>query len=174
MHEELSLKLSQLVDGELPADEALALLQSLQGHPEWAAAWRRYDAVSQALKSSAFISPSADFVERVSHALRDDPPLCCPQPLLRSRPVTNSHRLPKIAWSLAASILLGLGLWFALQQTALPPALLARLDPTAVPTSPPQKSEQRFHQYLEAHGANWYAGTPTLAAQHGQLAGYRQ
>lgn len=79
MHEELNLRISQFIDEELDKHDALELLRSVQNHSELDEKMRRYEVVSQAIKSEMYLPIDSDFVSRVSKELEQEPVYLIPQ-----------------------------------------------------------------------------------------------
>lgn len=173
MREELNVKISQLVDGELAADDALKLLNSMQNDAEAAELYRRYDAVSQALKTDVFVAADAGFVERVSAQLQDEPIIFRPpKQSLRQHVRTTAA----IAASLAATVVIIAGALQYRDRQIGGRMEVARQqigEQLYVDSSPMQEDDDtRFNEYLEAHGATLYAGDHASSSAHGESEQY--
>ncbi len=70
-------ELSALVDGELSADEAEAIIEQVTADPELRRRWTRYHAERAALSGGGVIRLSPDFAERCSERLAQEPPVVC-------------------------------------------------------------------------------------------------
>lgn len=168
MREELNLKISQFVDGELAAEDALKLLKSMQEDLEAAEIYRRYEAVSQALKTDIFLTADAGFVDRVSAQLKDEPIVFRPgkQPLRRHFRATTA-----IAASLAAAAVIIAEAWQYRDKQIAGRVELARQQISeqiyADSAAPSQEDDTRFNEYLEAHGATLYAGGHASSPAYG-------
>ncbi len=69
-------KISQLMDGELAAQEAASPLAALRQDGEAREAWRTYHLISDALRDSRMLS--RDFAARVSARLAEEPTVLAP------------------------------------------------------------------------------------------------
>ncbi len=72
MQDELTWKLSLLVDDELPPDEAIILLERINQDPELRFKWYQYHTIRQALRNSESTFPQQDFLERIQIALETE------------------------------------------------------------------------------------------------------
>lgn len=79
MHEHINEKISQFVDDELDADQALTLLQQLRFNDELKNKLQRYQAISHAVKAETYIAPRADFLDRIHQDLEHEPVYLLPQ-----------------------------------------------------------------------------------------------
>lgn len=78
MHDEY-LKLSQFIDNELDHEQSLQLLDKMARDRDLEQTYRRYGAVSQAMKSEVFLSVSDDFVRQVSDRIKSEPSYLIPR-----------------------------------------------------------------------------------------------
>lgn len=158
MREELNLKISQFVDGELAAEDVFKLLKSFQDDAEVENIFRRYDAVSQAIKSDVFLVADAGFVERVSAQIKNEPTIFRPikQPLRG-----HAKTITAIAASFAALAVAIAGALQSHDKQLAANVELAQHQTSKqiyVDSSPVQEDDTRFNDYLEAHGATLYGG----------------
>lgn len=173
MHEEIKLKISQFLDEELGLHEALQLLQHLQQDPEAEEVFRRYAGISGVMKAGAYIAADAGFVTKVSTLLQNEPTVLCP-PIRARRPKFNV--ISAAAASLAAmAVLVGGVLYYRDTQTAASGLQIAQARPNKAvyaEASQGRKDDERFNEYLEAHGATLYTGVYPSGRVYGQVASY--
>ena len=75
MQDELTWKLSLLVDDELPPDEAIVLLEQIDRDPDLRFKWYRYQTIRHAIRSNGeSFALGEDFLERVQSALDNEAP----------------------------------------------------------------------------------------------------
>lgn len=161
MREELNLKISQFVDGELATEDGVKLLESMQEDPELDRTFRRYEAVSQALKSDVFLSADADFVERVSAQLKNEPTVLSPSKQLLQHNTRNMKVISALAASFAVvAVIIAGALQFGQEQatTGVELAQSRSGEQVYVDSSRVQDDDKLFNEYLEAHGATLYSG----------------
>jgi sigma-E factor negative regulatory protein RseA len=79
MHEHINEKISQLLDNELNADEAMLLMREVMLDGELKNRLLRYEAIGYALKTETFIAPRADFLDRIHQEIEQDPVYLLPQ-----------------------------------------------------------------------------------------------
>ncbi len=72
MQDDISWKLSSLLDDELDPHETINLLEKIQQDSELLAKWYAYQTIRQALKGGQGIQLKPDFLERVRIALADE------------------------------------------------------------------------------------------------------
>lgn len=172
MLEDVNLKISQFVDGELSANEALKLLKEMQERPEMDDAFRRYEALSHALRRNVYIAAEEDFVAKVSAKLGDEPVVLRPARRLGQR---QARALIAVAASFAVLAIIVAG---TLQQRDKPFAagveFASRQSVKEVyaASSRPPVTDARFNEYLEAHGATLYAGGYSAPQAYGQVVNY--
>jgi|GEM_PF-1660023 len=75
MQDEITWKLSLLVDDELPPDEAIVLLERIHQDPDLRIKWYQYQTIRHALKNGEGLFPQAEFLERIQLALETEPSL---------------------------------------------------------------------------------------------------
>jgi sigma-E factor negative regulatory protein RseA len=172
MLDEVNVKISQFVDGELTAKETFNLLKNMQEKPELADVYRRYEAVSQALKTDVFLAADEDFVARVSARIEAEPTVFCPpRRTVRSR----ARIITAAAASLAAAAVIVAGLSQQRGKPLVGGMELAQRQPESqlyAASSRPQADDARFNEYLEAHGATLYSGGSSVPQAYGQVVGY--
>ena len=172
MHDEVNLKISGLIDGELSHDETLVLLKKIQADEGLKAKMCRYQAISQALKTDQFFKVSPDFSNRVFQEIQREPTYLLPaiKPQSASQPQTH-HTKRKTMFALAASTVVAAV--FVGQSLRDTPAANSYQTITAMSMSPqqspapfpkPEKSKQnkrqplntQFNDYLQAHNNSVY------------------
>ncbi|MGR8940236.1 MAG: RseA family anti-sigma factor [Gammaproteobacteria bacterium] len=184
MHEDLIQKISQLLDDELPQEEALSLLQNMRTRSELADKMRRYEAISQVLKNEPFLSTGAGFAEAVSRKIQSEPTYLMPDAnrrFSRSRQWTPSHKIAAAAASVAVIAFIAhtqrpqprTDMQVAL---AKPPADHA---PKAADVEKSQPSEaypvnQQINDYLHAHNSSVYTNGQANFQPYAQVTRYSQ
>ena len=73
MQEKLNSRISRFIDDELEKQDALELLHELRNQSDLDEKMRRYELISQAIKSESFLPLDSDFVSRVSRQLEEEP-----------------------------------------------------------------------------------------------------
>lgn len=93
-------KLCLMLDGELSSEESLRVLERIENDADLKAQWRRYCLVAETMKSGRVLMPDAQFVDRVSAVLVDEPTVLAPRP--------RKRRIPEkvVTGALAASLAL--------------------------------------------------------------------
>ncbi|SJM92215.1 putative Negative regulator of sigma E activity [Crenothrix polyspora] len=79
MHEHTNEQISQFLDNELAADEALTLMRQVLLDSALKNKLLRYEAIGHALKTETFIAPRADFLDRIHQEIEHDPVYLLPQ-----------------------------------------------------------------------------------------------
>lgn len=170
MREKLNLKISQFVDGELAAEDAVKLLESMQEDPELDRTFRRYEAVSQVLKSDAFLVADTGFVERVSAQLKNEPTVLSPSKQLLRYNTRNMKVISALAASFAIiTVIIAGALQFREKQgaTGVELAQSRSNEQVYVDSSHAQDDDKLFNDYLEAHGATLYSGDHASSPAYG-------
>ncbi len=106
MQDDVTWKLSLLMDDELPPEEAIALLEQLEQEPQLQVKWFQYQLIRQALRNGNGVSSHPAFLERVQVALAREPD---PRPTTvpsspRPRPALNRWIVLPVALAAAAVI----------------------------------------------------------------------
>lgn len=159
MQDDVTWKLSLLMDDELPPDEAIALLEQLNRDPRLQVKWYQYQLIRQALRNGNGIQSQPDFLERVQVALAHEPnpePAAIPAST-RQRPALN--RWIVLPAALAAAVVIVVVLWNRENSSALETTSLAQMPSfqageAAVPNRGTATSPHHFSQiedYLLAH-----------------------
>ncbi len=99
MHDDLQIKISQLIDNELDLDSSLFLLQQLDQQPEFDKVFRKYESISQAIKTEVYLPLSADFVDQVCQQIKNEPTYLIPRKKRIKRALAN---ITAVAASVAA------------------------------------------------------------------------
>lgn len=192
MYEELNSRISRFIDDELDKHEALELLQEVRNQSDLNEKMRRYEVISHAIKSDAFLPVDSDFVSRVSKQLEHEPVYLIP----KQKP--TKQRYLKIA-AMAASIAVAV---VVVEQVVQKPSgifptqlMMAEnmLDQKMAPVyefdrqleypyevvvadnQSDQNSlpDERFDHYLQAHSGNLYASGSNYKA-YAQVASFGQ
>ena len=129
MQEDLDIKISMLLDGELESEEALKIFARIRNEPELRAKWVRYNAVSCAFRGKSAVVPDENFFKRVSNALEQETHAFEPSVFSRKRPLG----MPSMAAALAASVAVaGIVYWSGISGPMINPAKRAeRIDVAA-------------------------------------------
>ncbi len=106
MQDDVTWKLSLLMDDELPPDEAIALLEQVKQDPRLQVKWFQYQLIRQALRTGDGVPSQPEFLERVQVALAREPD---PQPAILpssapQRPALNRWIVLPVALAAAAVI----------------------------------------------------------------------
>jgi len=96
--DEFNQKLSEFLDDDLSAEESLRLLDRIESSPELQARWRRYHAISAAMKGRKGILADEQFMMKVSTAIKREPTVLVP------RPEARKARERLVTLALAASL----------------------------------------------------------------------
>ncbi|WP_020157997.1 sigma-E factor negative regulatory protein [Methylobacter marinus] len=161
MHEDLDQKISQFLDNELSADEALNLLQKLQQHPELKDKMSRYATISHALKTDLYTPSRPDFVDRIRQEIQHEPVYMLPQ----HKKFKRSHKISAIAASIAAiAVIVSQSVNYRAGQYPAQPIEVAQTElpePPADSAVYMDQAEQypvntRFNDYLQAHNGSVY------------------
>ncbi|MGJ0486170.1 MAG: sigma-E factor negative regulatory protein [Methylomicrobium sp.] len=171
MHEDLNNKLSQLLDDELPYEEALNLLQKMRIDSQLADKMRRYEAVSHALKNDdLLVAARPDFISSVSSQIQLEPAYLITNADPRSVHQRRFTRSQKIAAAAASVAVIA----FASQMRRPEPAtkmLVATIKPSTNPVSKTETSKmprdtspvnRQINDYLQAHSSIYTNGQVDL------------
>ncbi|MGH8557219.1 MAG: sigma-E factor negative regulatory protein, partial [Methylococcales bacterium] len=174
MQEDLDIKISMLLDGELASGEALKVFNRIRNESALRAKWMRYNIASFAFKEKSAMFTDAGFFDRVSRALEHEAPIVGPNPGARKKLLPN----PAYSMALAASVaLVAVIVWsgipsstgtpdnrsnrsglVATQGEAPAPVLPVKLEPAERPALP-----KRFNDYLITHNESTYTtGAQTM------------
>jgi len=74
MQDDVTWKISLLMDDELPPDEAIPLLEQISRDPQLQVKWYQYQLIRQALRSGYGLQPQPGFLQRVQSALASEVP----------------------------------------------------------------------------------------------------
>lgn len=164
MNDEFREQLSALVDDELTRNESAFLVRRLTGDAAAVDQLGRYFLISDALRGQLPDTPPLGLSERVSAALRDEPPLTAPRIGLGRR-----FAKPLAGAGIAASVaMLAVGLWSP-EPTSAPPAqqgfVAAGAATQPVGTMPVSQwerldpaAQQRLNAYLVNHSEHASSG----------------
>ena len=137
MKEEWAIKISMLVDGELPEQESSALLDRIQEDEALREMWVRYQAASSLIRfESSLIIPN-DFSKQVSLSLESEPTVLAPTRQTKS--YFNRTAIGAIAASFALFAVVVGNLPEAVTSSSSSPVTLAsHLQQSIVPSSEKQ------------------------------------
>lgn len=185
MNEALNQKISQFLDDDLDADDALDLLQKMQADAELIRTFNRYEAISHVLKNHEFLAIKPDFSASIAEQIQQEPFYLLP----KRRPTIIPPHYKSLA--LAASI--AVIAVFAVRginhpaERINPPSTLQVAQRQAVQAQKPviharrsaQPQEQyplnkRINDYLQAHNNSVYTHGETDFAPLASVTAYRQ
>ena len=114
MQDELELKMSMLLDGELDPKEAVRVLDQIKDDRDLRRKWLRYNCVSSVFKREPGHSPDMDFFDRVCSALDHEPVV-----EFSDRSASRTWlRKPSFAFALAASLaVMGIVFWWSVSSS---------------------------------------------------------
>jgi len=142
----MKTRLSEFIDGELPAHDAEVLFNELKRSQNLRGCWREYHLIGDALKDETWLD--GDITAAVMRALQDEPVVLAPA---LSGPGRMQRTLLALAATLAGVAVVG---WVALapQQAPAPTgALVAQRE--AVVAEPVRQASREMQNYLVAHQA---------------------
>lgn len=181
MVDELNQKISQLIDDDLSYQESLSLLKKIKAQPDLQHKLQRYEAISHALKSEAFVRVDGNFAQRVALSLQAEPVHIGTRraPLIRSYAKVSA--LAASAAALAVLVFQGLDSPTQPQMMAVsqPMTIAASTELPAAPPilakdSEPESAKKRFIEYLQAHNSSRYIDEPTGLQPHARTVRYQQ
>lgn len=166
MQEQLNEKLSQFIDDELDCEHALSLLKSVQSDELLKDKLRRYQIVSQVLKSNEYSPVSSDFADKIHRQIRQEPIYFLPQK-------KSSVNWQKAALAIAASIALAV-VWVASKVDKQTNSPFGTVEIVAHGTVPADAMSARFNEYLQAHDNALYVNSMQTAQPYARVVGYHQ
>ncbi len=157
MQEDLDLKVSMLVDGELDPAEAIRVLDEIRQNPQLRAKWNRYNAASLSMKSHSKVFPDATFFDKVSQVLESEPVILNPS---RSRKKA-SNRFAYAAALAASFVIVGFFAWSMVpkefNQSPIEPILsTVETYPANVQLVNQLSVPRRLNDYLITHNESAY------------------
>lgn len=72
VNDDLNLRLSRLIDGDLSKEESIQMLDLIHKKPELRAKLHRYNMITQAIKSNDLIYAEGDFINKVSQKIKQE------------------------------------------------------------------------------------------------------
>ncbi|HFD12283.1 MAG TPA: hypothetical protein ENJ32_07425 [Crenotrichaceae bacterium] len=187
MDNEISLKMSLLLDGELSAQETVELWAQIEQDALLAEQWKRYNQVRSVMNSQSPVAARPDLIESVHQALLSEPVLVAPKAQSKSNTSQrNTFVFLRRTGMVAASGILAMMIYGYQQQTqhvvpvsSQPSAVdvmtdnvVADKQPVEIRTQPVHAaasriystaqipSEQAFNEYLVSHGEYSYSISP--------------
>jgi negative regulator of sigma E activity len=117
MDNEISFKMSLLLDGELTAQETVELWKNIEQDPALAEQWKRYNQVRSVMNSQPPVTARPDLVDSVHQALLSEPTAIRPKQrsIPKHTPKSNVVTLRRTGM-VAASAVLGLMVYGGYQQ----------------------------------------------------------
>lgn len=188
MDNEISFKMSLLLDGELTAQETVELWKNIEQDPALAEQWKRYNRVRSVMNSQLPVTARPDLVDSVHQALLSEPTAIRPKQrsIPKHTPKSNVVTLRRTGM-VAASAVLGLMVYGGYQQQlkqtvpvspqpsiadVMADNIVAERQLVEIRTQPVHASasrvfsstqipsERAFNDYLVTHGEYAYAHSP--------------
>lgn len=160
-------KISLLIDDELNSEQALALLETLQGNAELKGKLQRYQLISQVLKNESCCLPDSQFSDKIHQRIRQEP--------IHFLPARNkSKRWHKIGLAMAASLALAV-VWLVNKIDKSSYTYVQPQMAYALPRQPASASSAntRLVEYLQAHDNAAYTNNAP-AQPFARVVGYQQ
>lgn len=155
--EEIRLKVSLLVDEQLPVNEAMDLMARMRSNPELAAVYSRYLMAGESLRAGGKAVGGGCLAERVRAAIADEPAMIVPV-WKRGKTREQLVSLALAAALTGVAVLVGKTV-FQQPERWTPAALLAELG-----GAPTGKNDANLNNYLVTHNETAY-----IAANGGLL-----
>jgi sigma-E factor negative regulatory protein RseA len=158
MSEDLNQKISQFLDNELNHIEALNLLHKIQSQPELQDKLNRYEAISHAIKTDAFLLTKDDFSKNIRQQIQQEPVYLLPQ----HKSFKPSHKQIAVAASIViVAVIAGRSLNDHSSNSKSASILqVAQNQPTEQPVNSNQDAQhplnKRINDYLQAHNSSVY------------------
>lgn len=167
MQDQLNEKLSQFLDDELDSEQALALLKSVRGDELLKDKLRRYQIVSQVLKSNEYSPVPRDFADKIHERIRQEPVYFLPQK-------KAGFNWRKVAFAVAASLALAV-VWLSAKVDRQQRNPFGSVEIVASGQMPPNVLNARFNEYLQAHDNGLYVNNNLQRTQpYARVVGYSQ
>lgn len=167
MQDHTNEKLSQFLDDELDSEQALALLKAVRGDELLKDKLRRYQIVSQVLKSNEYSPVASDFADKVHERIRQEPTYFLPQK-------KAGINWQKAALAVAASIALAV-VWVSAKVDRQQRNPFGAVEIVASSQLPANVLNPRFNEYLQAHDSALYVNNNLQRAQpYARVVGYSQ
>jgi sigma-E factor negative regulatory protein RseA len=180
MNHTLNQKISQFLDDELSHEESISLLQEMQMNTELINRKNRYEAISHALKSDAFLTVSTDFSAKIAEQIQHEPHYFLPQ----KKMITNGQKIFALAASVAVvAVLVGRNINDPAERVKTSSILqLAQLQQSKQVTktvAETSKSDtyplnKRINDYLQAHNSSIYVNDDPIAGSMASVTAYKQ
>ena len=158
MSEDLNQKISQFLDNELNHIEALNLLHKIQSQPELQDKLNRYEAISDAIKTDAFLLTKDDFSKNIRQQIQQEPVYLLPQ----HKSFKPSHKQIAVAASIViVAVIAGRSLNDQSSNSRSASILqVAQNQPTEQRVNTNQDAQhplnKRINEYLQAHNSSVY------------------
>ena len=158
MSEDLNQKISQFLDNELNHIEALNLLHKIQSQPELQDKLNRYEVISHAIKTDAFLLTNDDFSKNIRQQIQQEPVYLLPQ----HKSFKPSHKQIAVAASIVIVAVIA-GRSLNDQSTNSRSASILQVAQNQL-TEQPLKTNQdaqhplnkQINDYLQAHNSSVY------------------
>ena len=159
MPKDLNLKISQFLDNELDHVDALHLLRKIQSQRELQDKLNRYEVISHAVKTNAFLLTKADFSTKIHQKIQQEPIYLLP----RHKSFKRSHKQIAVAASIViVAVIAGRSVMndpnqhfkaastLQVAQNKLPELLDKPVEATQYPLN------KQINDYLQAHNSSVY------------------
>lgn len=180
MQEEVNQKISQLVDGELKHNEALDLLKKIRSDELLKCKMRRYQTISQVLKTDEACQVKADFSDKIFRQIQQEPIYLLPQKQSLSRWAGRTKLYAVAASTIAVAVLVGQN--FRNFSPRISPTLSAttfsQQSPSPNTLAQIRKQQKRqplnaqFNDYLQAHNNSVYTNGEATFQPYAKVTSY--
>jgi sigma-E factor negative regulatory protein RseA len=175
MPEDLNQKISQFLDNELDHEEALALLQKMQTHSELQDKMNRYESISHALKTDAFLMVQSDLSSKISLQIQQEPIHFSP----RIKPVNRDYKIIALAASIAAvAVIAAQNINQQAERNKAAPELYAKQQASKTVAYAHQAEQlalnARINEYLQAHNSSVYTNGEANFQPFAKVTAYSQ
>lgn len=184
--DEVNLKISRLIDGDLGDDETLVLLKKMQSDEKLKHRMSRYQAISQALKTDEFYQVKSDFSHQVFQEIQREPAYLLPQLKSQSPNQPQQGRLKRnsiyaiAASTVVAAVLVGQSLRDNPAANQVQTMTAMSVSPQPLPSSLTKKQPNRqplntqFNEYLQAHNSSVYTNGEANFQPYAKVTSYGQ
>ncbi len=158
MPEDLNLKISQFLDNELNHADALHLLKKMQSQSELQDKLNRYEVISHAMKTDAFLLTKADFSTKIHQQIQQEPIYLLPQ----HKSFKRSHKQIAVAASIViVAVIAGRSLNDPNQYVKAASTVQVAQNKLSEPLDKPVEVTEyplnkQINDYLQAHNSSVY------------------
>jgi sigma-E factor negative regulatory protein RseA len=160
MPEDLNQKISQFLDSELDSVEALHLLKKMRSQSELQDTLKRYEMISHAMKTDAFLLTNAGFSTKIRQQIQQEPVYLLPQ----RKPFKPSHKQIAVAASIVmVAFIAGRNVNYSYPEQSVKAASALQVAQQQLPEKSANPVEgtqyplnKRINDYLQAHNSSVY------------------